>query len=135
VVFVLEASVATTWAFDDESDPISDAARDLMSSEAAVVPSSWWYEVRNAALVGERRGRLKPAETAYFLAQLADLPVETVSEINEAMAFRLARDHHLTFYDACYLALASDRDIPLATLDRALIAASPREGVQLIGAR
>jgi predicted nucleic acid-binding protein len=135
LAFVLEASVATTWAFDDESDPIADMALNLIASEPAIVPSLWWYEVRNAALVGERRGRLTRDQTAYFLAQLADLPVEIAFDIDEALALKMARDHQLTFYDACYLALASDRDVPLATLDRALIAASPRESVQLVGAQ
>jgi len=54
--FVLDASVATTWAFDDESDPVADAARDLMLAEAAIVHSFWWYKVRNALLTEERRG-------------------------------------------------------------------------------
>jgi predicted nucleic acid-binding protein len=133
VVFVLDASVATTWAFEDESHLVADAARNLIAVGSAIVPSLWWYEVRNAALVGERRGRLKSSDTAYFLDQLADLPIETDSAVDEAIAFRMARQHNLTFYDASYLALAYSRDIPLATLDRALIAAAPHEDVELVG--
>lgn len=34
-------------------------------------------------------------------------------------------------YDAAYLELAQRRDIPLATLDEALIGAAKREGVTL----
>ena len=133
MVFVLDASVATTWAFDDELHPVADAARNLIAVGSAIVPSLWWYEVRNAALVGERRGRLKVSDTAYFLAQLADLPIAAHSDVDEAIAFRMARQHNLTFYDASYLALAYSRDVPLATLDRALIAAAPHESVELIG--
>jgi predicted nucleic acid-binding protein len=135
VVFVLDASVATTWAFDDESHPVANAARNLIAVGSAIVPSLWWYEVRNAALVGERRGRLKLSDTAYFLAQLADLPIETDPAVDEAVAFRMARQHNLTFYDASYLALAYSRDVPLATLDRALMAAAPHEDVELIATR
>lgn len=135
MVFVLEASVATTWAFDVESHPVADAARNLIAVGSAIVPSLWWYEVRNAALVGERRGRLKLSDTAYFLAQLADLPIVADSDVDEALAFRMARQHNLTFYDASYLALAYSRDVPLATLDRALIAAAPHENVELVAAR
>ncbi len=134
MVFVLEASLATTWAFDDESDLVADATRDLMSQEDAIVPSIWWYEVRNAALVGERRGRLKPTDTAYFLEQLADLPITTDASVDESLTFRLARERNLTFYDASYLALALRRRVPLATLDRALIAAARAESVALVEA-
>lgn len=133
MAFVLEASVATTWAFDDESDPVADVARNRMAVEGAIVPTLWWYEVRNAALVGERRGRLKPADTEYFLDQLSDLPITADPNIDEALAFRVARKHNLTFYDASYLALALRRRVPLATLDRALIAAAGHEGAELIG--
>ena len=132
MVFVLDASITTTWAFDDESDPIADAARDLMANEQAIVPAIWWYEVRNAALVGERRGRLKPTDTAYYLEQLADLPISTDANVDEPLTFQLARKRGLTFYDASYLALALRRDVPLATLDRALIKAARAEGVDLV---
>ena len=133
MVFVLEASVTTTWAFDDESDPVADAARDLMATESATVPSLWWYEVRNALLMGERRGRLRPSNTAYVLEQLSDLPITIDPGLDETTIFRLARRHNLTFYDASYLALALRRRAPLATLDRALIAAARAEGVGLVG--
>ncbi len=133
MVFVLEASVTTTWAFDDESDPVAGAARDLMATESATVPSLWWYEVRNALLMGERRGRLRPSNTAYVLEQLSDLPITIDPGLDETTIFRLARRHNLTFYDASYLALALRRRAPLATLDRALIAAARAEGVGLVG--
>ena len=134
MAFVLDASV------DDDLDCtrtkyiLCDAARNLdrcggyrNGSRALVVRSA------ECSLVGERRGRLKRADTAYFLAQLADLPIETDSAVDEAIAFRMARQHNLTFYDASYLALAHSRDVPLATLDRALIAAAPHEDVELVG--
>lgn len=134
MAFVLDASITTTWAFDEESDPIADAARTLMAHENAIVPAIWWYEIRNAALVGERRGRLRPSNTAYYLEQIADLPITTDSAVDEALVFRLARNRHLTFYDASYLALALRRHISLATLDRALVRAARAEGVALVAA-
>ena len=41
----------------------------------------------------------------------------------------LAADHTLSAYDACYLELALRRRLPLATLDKALLAAMKRCGV------
>ena len=49
-------------------------------------------------------------------------------------AFDLAQRHNLTFYDAVYLELAQRENIPLATLDQALVRAAIAEGVPLIGA-
>ncbi|MEN9888325.1 MAG: hypothetical protein RL559_362, partial [Pseudomonadota bacterium] len=43
----------------------------------------------------------------------------------------LAAEHALSAYDACYLELALRRTLPLATLDRALLAAMARCGVPL----
>ena len=133
MVFVLDASVTVTWAFDDESDPVAEAAQTLMSTEAAIVPPLWWYEVRNSLLVGERRGRLREVDTAYFLGELAVLPIATDAGLDEATVFREARKHRLTFYDAAYLTLAMREGAALATLDAALVAAARAEGVGLVG--
>ena len=46
---------------------------------------------------------------------------------------QLADKHRLTLYDAVYLELALRRELPLATLDRALRAAAASEHVLLLG--
>ena len=58
--FVLDASVVGCWCFQDENDARADAAWDLLERdrESALVPLHWWFEIRNVALHGERRGRL-----------------------------------------------------------------------------
>jgi predicted nucleic acid-binding protein len=48
--------------------------------------------------------------------------------------FPLARDYHLTVYDAAYLELALRTKLPLATRDRALCAAAVAAGAALFGA-
>ncbi|MDR1767929.1 MAG: type II toxin-antitoxin system VapC family toxin [Propionibacteriaceae bacterium] len=45
---------------------------------------------------------------------------------------RVAADHHLTAYDAAYLSLAIDLDLPLASLDRDLRAAAAEAGVRVL---
>jgi len=47
-------------------------------------------------------------------------------------ALDLASRHHLTVYDALYLALAMDIEGDLATRDRALVTAARAEGVTVI---
>jgi predicted nucleic acid-binding protein len=43
----------------------------------------------------------------------------------------LARTHLLTVYDASYLELAGRRKLPLCTLDKQLIAAATKDGVNV----
>jgi PIN domain nuclease of toxin-antitoxin system len=62
--FVLDASVALCWAFPDEDRPQAAQTLIRIRTDEACVPSLWWFEVRNALLVNERRGRLTEADTA-----------------------------------------------------------------------
>ena len=56
--FVLDASVAACWAFDDEDHPVAAVALERIRADEAIAPSLWWFEVRNTLIVNERRGRL-----------------------------------------------------------------------------
>ena len=131
--FVLDASVSACWALDDESHPVADAALNSSEQRSIVVPSLWWFELRNLLLIAERRNRTTAVKISDFLAQLQrlDLSIDWAAPDQEVLA--LARRHRLTVYDSAYLELASRRDIPLATLDKQLAAAAQREGVRLIG--
>lgn len=130
--FVLDASVAATWAFEDEDHPVAARAIERIRVDAAIVPSLWWFEVRNTLIVNERRKRLTEATTAAFLGKLARLPISLDDLPEEMRVLALARQHRLTVYDAAYLELAQRENIPLATLDRALADAAGAEKVPLI---
>ena len=131
--FVLDASIALAWAFADEDDPRATAALARIRTDEALVPSIWWFEIRNTLVVNERRGRLAEADTAAFLRTLARFAVTIDRQPGEAEVFALARQHRLTVYDAAYLELARRDSVPLATLDRELIAAARAERVPLLG--
>jgi len=73
--FVLDASIAACWAFDDEDHPVAAVALERVRTDEARVPSLWWFEVRNTPIVNERRGRLTERDTAAFLRGLVGLPV------------------------------------------------------------
>jgi predicted nucleic acid-binding protein len=133
--FVLDASIAACWAFPDEQDPRADAALARIRIEDAVVPSLWWFEVRNILVVNERRKRIKESATNSFLRELARLRIRVDREPEEDAVLRLARAHRLSVYDASYLELAIREAIPMATLDSQLAAAATAEGIELIGAR
>ena len=65
--FVIDASIAACWAFEDEDHPVAALALERIRSDEALVPSLWWFEVRNTLIVNERRGRLTEADVTVFL--------------------------------------------------------------------
>ncbi len=133
MVFVLDASVAACWAFDDEDHPVATQALERLRTDPALAPSLWWFELRNTLVVNERRGRLTTADTTAFLRAVGRLPVTLDPAPGDAAVLALARTHRLTVYDAAYLELAQRESLPLATLDAALARAAQAEGVALIG--
>jgi len=132
--FVLDASIAACWAFPDEQDPRANAALTRIRIEDALVPSLWWFEVRNILVVNERRKRITEASTNSFLRELERLRIRMDREPEEAAVLRLARAHRLCAHHAAYLELALREATPVATLDTELAAAAVAEGAELIGA-
>jgi predicted nucleic acid-binding protein len=130
--FVLDASVAACWAFQDEDHPDAAAAFDRIGPEDCVVPCLWWFEVRNVLIVNERRGRIAEADVSTFLLHLSRLPVRIDRAPDESAVLRIARVHRLSVYDAAYLELARRENVPLATLDAELRRAAAGERVTLV---
>ncbi|MGA7525587.1 MAG: type II toxin-antitoxin system VapC family toxin [Acidobacteriaceae bacterium] len=132
--FAVDASIVVAWAFSDEASPEAAAALSALARDTAFVPVLWWFEIRNALAINERRGRLTEAKTAEFLRDLSRLQIVEKAAPQESEVLRLARTHRLTVYDASYLELAQREAIPLATLDAALVKAAQAEGVPVLGA-
>lgn len=130
--FVLDASVAVAWLFDDESDPRAESVLTRLKNEQALVPQHWMLEVRNSLVVGERRGRIRANEVDERLDSLKALPLRTDSEPDLDVAFALARAHRLSIYDAIYLELAKRKGLAVATLDDRLKHAALSEGLLLV---
>ena len=131
--FVLDASVAACWAFEDESHPLAELALERLRTEPALVPALWWFELRNVLVVNERRDRLTETVTAAFLRAVARLDIAIDRTPDSAAVLALARAHRLSVHDAAYLELAQRAAAPLATLNAALARAARDEGVPLIG--
>ena len=139
---VLDASIALSWGLPDEFTALGQAVLAEVNDGGAVVPSLWITEVLNGALMAERRKRFKSDESVRFLATLAKLHQRRklqIADTHPARAFSrigpLAREHGLTAHDAAYLFLAHGESLPLATTDKALIAAAKKVGVRIWAAR
>jgi predicted nucleic acid-binding protein len=135
--FVIDASSVLSWCFEDEGGPDADALIESVAVQGAAVPGIWSLEIANGLVMGERRGRIKPAESATFVAMIEELPIVAdratgARALHETMS--LAREHRLTAYDAAYLELAMRLGLPLATGDRSMRAAAKRAGVALLPA-
>ncbi len=132
--FVIDASIVAGLAFGETPSPKVSSAIDELAVSEALTPILFFFEVRNALIVNEKRGRATPQGSADFLRVLARLPILLAPLPDEEVLMALARERKLTIYDAAYLELALREGLPLATLDRALEKAAVAEGVALFGA-
>ena len=130
---VIDCSVFLAWCMADEDEPTAIRAIGRVIETGGVVPRIWWYELRNALLMNERRGRITAQQVADTLADSAALGIEIDDRHDEASILGLARQHGLSVYDAAYLEVASRRGLPLATLDQRLSTAAAANGIAVIG--
>jgi len=137
VTFVVDASLTLAWCFDDESSSYADTILGRLHDEDAIAPAIWPFEVANGLRTAERRGRLDGAELPRLRQMLESLPVRVETVILShvlAEVLEAARNLELSAYDAAYLTLASDRQLPLATGDDRLREACRRAGVEHVAA-
>lgn len=130
---VLDASVALAWCLPDEADALAEQVLQQLRDGEAVVPAVWALEVGNAVMNAERSGRLGVAEIASILVAFGSLRVRSVRcdlAHSLGVVVPLARQYGLTTYDAVYLDLALQLNLPLATLDRRLQRAAKAAGVK-----
>ena len=133
--FIVDASVALAWCFEDEVSEYADQVLGRLDEDRALVPSVWALEIANALAIAERRRRLSAADVARMALLFLGLPVavqEVAPQVVLGPVLELARAHGLTAYDAAYLELAMREGLPLATQDEALRAAAQRVGLPLV---
>jgi predicted nucleic acid-binding protein len=128
----LDASITVAWVLE-ETNTRALLAQQTVENGQAIVPRLWWFEVRNALIVNERRGRIGELLSERFLSELSRFAIAFDDATDEKRVMALARRHRLTVYDAAYLELALRENVPLATLDAPLAAAARAEGVPLLG--
>ena len=136
--FVIDNSVVMAWCFKDETIQYADHILDRLEDSTGFVPSIWPLEVCNVLLMAERKKRIGEAGSTRFIALLSELPIIVEQESPERMIkdiFALARKHKLSSYDASYLDLAMRKGLPIATLDKGLLAAAKRSKVPILSGK
>lgn len=129
VALVVDCSAAAKWILADERSDVGDKLFFLAEARGMLVPPHWFAEVGNVLIQAGRRGRVSRPD-----ATLVEITIRRVAFGIDprdpltlfAPTLDLARRHDLTYYDAAYLELALDVGAPLATFDRALVAACRR---------
>ena len=131
-MLVVDSSVILATVLPDETDQTAEAVLEQLEqgSLTACVPALFYLEVINVIAMATRRGRLTQPQAVEGVEAIRELPllVDTAAYDPRIMepVYRIMKEHRLTSYDAVYLELALRRNLPLATLDNALRAASGR---------
>ena len=131
--FVLDCSVSGYWFLEKGPAPdiaYARAVEQSLEDHQAIVPQLWQQEMTNILLTHERKEQISLAGIVSLLKKIEPLPIEIDFSFNNDILY-LGIEFGLTAYDACYLSLALNRGLPLATLDRALIKAATAAGVQI----
>lgn len=116
-VCVLDASAACALIFREPDHGRVLSA--LRACRQVLVPQLFRLEVANVARTKVRRAEIQRPQAEAMLAELATWPIEIVTAEWQD-AWPLAWKHDLTVYDAAYLWLSLDRNLPLVTLDAAV---------------
>lgn len=132
--FVLDSSVAMAWCFEDESTSYTEKLLAALMSSVAIVPAIWVLEVTNVLLMAEKRKRITSYQANAFKGTLQKFPIK-ICESNPSQTwddiFKLTEETKLTAYDASYLYLAIQHNLPIATLDKELKKAAQTKGIVL----
>ena len=132
---VIDNSVFLAWCMGDEDEPAATSAMERVVESGGIVPRIWWYELRNALLMNERRGRISQQQVSDTLADSLEMGISIDEAHEESLLLDLARRFELSVYDAAYLETALRRSLPLATLDHRMRSAAEALGVALLHSR
>ena len=132
--YVLDASYALAWCFEDRATPATDESlRRLQREEdTVIVPVIWRVEVPNALGKAVTRGKISIATALGMWAGLEKRPIRDVPGGDVPELIRLATGHGIFVYDANYLRAAIVSDLPLATNDNQLASVASKVGVALM---
>lgn len=123
--YVVDASVGIKLFLHEEWTDVVERVFDGLSEEVPAqlfVPELFYIECGNILWKYVRRFAYPAQDAKTDLQELRQLALEVVATDSVLVnAFDLAVKHGLTVYDACYVALAHQLQLPLLTADERLI--------------
>ena len=133
---VLDHSVALLWFQGDyhQQGYATRLRQGMEQGMQALVPHCWQQDIIDALLHAERSGQIERAHTNQVLALLQRLPIRPAgghSIHRISYLLRVTRETRLCAGKAAYLELATHENLPLASVDKALITAAGQLGIRL----
>jgi predicted nucleic acid-binding protein len=118
---IVDASVILSAFFPDEDQAQAQALirEHVMGRVELVAPTLLVYEVTNAVVQAQRRGRISDAQAENILTSFEGLGI-ALRPVTWQKMLPLAQRFERSAYDAAYLALAEIAERPLITGDRRL---------------
>lgn len=133
--FVVDCSALIGFCYEDEYTNYHAVLQERFEATQGYAPDILPVEFGNVLRNGERRGRGTPLESAQSIALLCSMRIQIIQlaqfdKIEPLL--NLARQYDLTLYDAQYLYVAMQHEIPLFTLDKGLRTAASKAGVTFV---
>jgi predicted nucleic acid-binding protein len=130
-VIVVDASVWVRSLVDDGS--MGDAARRVLADDLRwTAPAHAPIEALRTVRRYEAAGLLATAQAQLMAEEVLAAEVDFVGPDPWLLASVWRYRHHLSAYDAPYVAVAQHRGIPLVTFDQRLARAASAAGAQVI---
>ncbi len=121
---VIDASVILKWYLPDEEfaqKALNILHRHVSGETALYAPTILPYEILNALLVAEKRGRVNEGVTQNAYNAFLDLEISFLNPFLDYQGvISLARSFNRSVYDASYLAVAENRNFDFVTGDKRL---------------
>ena len=131
--FVIDNSVAAGWVLENQATAYSTHIASRLQTQSACAPALWEVELTNVLRTACIRQRLDARRAQQMLLRIDDMSIEVDRHpVPRRELLALALRFGLTTYDAAYLELALRRQLPIATLDQALVNAAMASGVGLV---
>jgi predicted nucleic acid-binding protein len=128
---VTDASVVLKWYLADEEYG-QKALRILdkyISNELDILaPSLLEYEVINGLIIAKKRGRIQEKKLLLGIDGFASLELKLINlSLYYPKVIQYCKVYDLSVYDASYLALADEENIPFVTADKGILNVTKKE--------
>lgn len=134
-MIVVDASLFAAWLLDEPGHGPLDDVWHIVSGDAMLVPVHWPHEIANALRRAVRTKRLRVVEVGALAKQVNAFKIAFAQPLSPDEIGGLALealDHGLSAYDMIYVRIARDRQLRLATIDKAMRNVAHRVRVDLL---